>query len=378
MENEQHQPGRKPTEHINYLDSVRGIAALVVVVYHFINWDYKDKLSVKLASIVFNGADAVAFFFVLSGFVLSYKYLVLKRRLDIGKFYVNRFFRLWPAFFVTVVVNALYHNWEGMSLHKLADLFVFNKYAFWQEALLIRPTRFVYYVPGWTLVIELVMSFFVPFAVIIGYKNPKNLWWLAGFFFFMTAGVFGMGMFIDHFTYGVLIAAYYLFITSPSFKQTKVYKYRYAFILAGVVLFSMRPLEKLFHFGWFYDEVIYKYLGYEVFYFSGLGSFILLVFIIQSKKLHGILEHSILRFFGKISYGIYLMHWLVVTYIFSNRQQLSSYFPGEKVAFAALFVICIAVTVLLAVIIYHFIEMPFIRLGKRITAKMKPTMVVDP
>src|SRR5690606_19040924 len=95
--------GHKPVPHLSYLDSVRGIAALMVVVYHYLNWYYSGKLVVKITNIFINGADAVAFFFVLSGFVLSYKYVVLKHPLDIGKFYVNRFFRLWPAFFITVV-----------------------------------------------------------------------------------------------------------------------------------------------------------------------------------------------------------------------------------------------------------------------------------
>ena len=47
---------------------------------------------------MFNGSDAVSFFFVLSGFVLSYKYLALGQPLDMKQFYTNRIFRLWPAF----------------------------------------------------------------------------------------------------------------------------------------------------------------------------------------------------------------------------------------------------------------------------------------
>jgi peptidoglycan/LPS O-acetylase OafA/YrhL len=33
---------------IDYLDSVRGIAAMMVVVYHYIGWRWADKLSTKL------------------------------------------------------------------------------------------------------------------------------------------------------------------------------------------------------------------------------------------------------------------------------------------------------------------------------------------
>ena len=373
------QPGdnKQHGTHLGYLDSVRGIAAIAVVIYHFLNWDYKDLPAVKITNIFINGADAVAFFFVLSGFVLSYKYVVLKHDLDIGKFYINRFFRLWPAFFITVIINALYHHRESIGWSKLVDLFILNKHAFWQEALLLRPVPFVYYVPGWTLVVEFVMSLFVPFMVILAHKNIKNMWWLAGFFFFMGAGMFGMGMFVTHFIFGALLAAYFPFISGRSFKQTKVYRYRYILILVGFILFSMRPLEKLFSFGWFYDEVIYKYLGYDVFYFSGVGSLIMLVFIIHSQRLQKILEHGIFRFFGRISYGIYLMHWLVVAWVFNNRPLLSSYFPDEKTAFFCLLAASLVVTIVFAMIIYHLVELPFIRMSKRLTARMRPTLVTE-
>jgi len=367
----------KPVLHLRYLDSVRGIAALMVVIYHFINWDYKEKLYMQVTSIVFNGADAVSFFFVLSGFVLSYKYLVLKHELDIRKFYINRFFRLWPAFFVTVIINALYHQREFMSVQRLLEVFVYNKHRFWEEAALIRPAS-LYYVPGWTLVVELVVSFFVPFVVVLAHKNPKYVWWLAGFFFFFASGIIGLGMFINHFVYGVLIAAYYLFITSDKFKETKIFKFRYLVLAAAFILFSARQIEYIFGAHWFYDEVIYKYLGYDVYYFTGIGSFIMLVFIIQSRSAQKLLEHRILRFFGKISYGIYLMHWLVVTWIFVNRQWLSSYFPNEKTAFVCLLVACLVVTILLAYITYHAIELPFIKYGKRLTSRMKPSIIVAP
>ena len=84
----------KPKEHLDYLDSARGIAALMVLFYHFINWKYDSHTLAKVGSIIANGSDAVSFFFVLSGFVLSYKYVVLRQPLDIKKFYFNRFFRL--------------------------------------------------------------------------------------------------------------------------------------------------------------------------------------------------------------------------------------------------------------------------------------------
>ncbi|MGB1217754.1 MAG: acyltransferase family protein [Saprospiraceae bacterium] len=90
------------------MDSVRGIAALMVVFYHFIGWHWGERVEYHLASIVFNGSDAVSFFFVLSGFVLSFKYFQRGGELNIKKYTFNRVLRLYPAFIVAVLMNFFY------------------------------------------------------------------------------------------------------------------------------------------------------------------------------------------------------------------------------------------------------------------------------
>src|SRR5690606_33778280 len=119
-------------------------------------------------------------------------------------------------------------------------------------------------------------------VVILAHKHKRSVWWLAAFLFFMGAGFIGLGMFINHFVYGVLIATYYLFISGDEFRQTKLFRFRYLVLPLGVILFSLRHIEYIFGTNWFYDEIIFKFLGYDVYYFTGLGSFIILVFIIQS------------------------------------------------------------------------------------------------
>lgn len=368
---------RKPPFHLKYLDSVRGIAATIVVIYHFVAWGREARTETHIISLLFNGADAVAFFFVLSGFVLSYKTVVLKQNLDIGKFYVNRWFRLWPAYFFTVLINTLYHQRNGLDWTKAANIFIYNKVKFWEEALLIRGVSAVYYAPGWTLFVELVMSFFIPYMIVIVTKDRKLMWWFTLFLFFLGASITAaFGMFVLHFAYGVLICAYYLLITSDDFKRSWVYRKRFFLLPLAIFLYSMRHLELLFNFGWFYDEVIFKFLGYDVFFFTGIGSALLLVFIMASRKAQKILESPLLRFIGKISYGIYLMHWLIVTFIYVNWGWLITYFPPGKWAFLGLLAICMILTIVFATIVYYAIERPFIRLGKRLTARMRSTYVI--
>ncbi len=104
----------------HYIDSIRGIAAMMVVIYHFIGWKWPDELSYKLSAFIFNGSDAVSFFFVLSGFVLSYPYIHLGRKYSYIKYVRGRFIRIYPAYVFTILIEALYHyriNWSFETLN---------------------------------------------------------------------------------------------------------------------------------------------------------------------------------------------------------------------------------------------------------------------
>ena len=85
--------------HLKYLDSARGIASLMVFGCHYMPRIFHEKMNLHYIFFVFNGHQAVNFFFVLSGFVLSYKYIVRNKSLDVVQFYVSRIFRLYPGFF---------------------------------------------------------------------------------------------------------------------------------------------------------------------------------------------------------------------------------------------------------------------------------------
>jgi peptidoglycan/LPS O-acetylase OafA/YrhL len=87
-----------PRHRFAVLDGWRGIAALGVAIYHF------DAYSHVIASPFVHGAYLfVDFFFVLSGFVITYTYGDrLTRWGDIVEFAVRRFGRLWPLHVATL------------------------------------------------------------------------------------------------------------------------------------------------------------------------------------------------------------------------------------------------------------------------------------
>jgi peptidoglycan/LPS O-acetylase OafA/YrhL len=84
------------------LDLARGIAALVVAIYHFqdLGWFKYPNASPPLA---------VPFFFMLSGFVLSYSYgeLIRSGRMRLADFVLARIARLYPLHLATLLVMGL-------------------------------------------------------------------------------------------------------------------------------------------------------------------------------------------------------------------------------------------------------------------------------
>ena len=357
--------------HLDYLDSARGIAAMMVMVGHYINWKYEYHIGIKVASILFNGADAVSFFFVLSGFVLSYKYIVLKQPLDIRKFYIGRFFRLWPAFFLIVILNALNANRSDLSLQNLMNVFIYNKTQFWEEATLLRAGHSVYYVPGWTLVIELALSFLVPFWILLAKKDTRLIYWLI-----IANLIMGAEQFNIHFLLGIILSCLFNRINDSTFRETKWYRYRYPILFAAAVLFSIRMITKISPPGPTYIYLA-DYLRISYFLYTGIAAFIFIGAIINSPKAQNILRHRSLLFCGKISYGIYLAHWLFVIVIYTYWDRITPHFPNNKVAFIIVFCIYSAATILLATILHYAVELPFIRIGKRLVNKFKPSLVIE-
>jgi len=93
------------------LDSLRFFAAYLVVLHHAEQIRMKYGLfNLKEYSLFNNGGIAVTFFFVLSGFLISY--LLFKEHgesstISVKKFYYRRILRIWPLYFLLVIIGTL-------------------------------------------------------------------------------------------------------------------------------------------------------------------------------------------------------------------------------------------------------------------------------
>jgi peptidoglycan/LPS O-acetylase OafA/YrhL len=352
---------QKPATRLDYLDSLRGLAAFSVVIYHFIGWHWKDQLGVKISFTFFNGSDAVSFFFVLSGFVLSYKYFRKDIPIKMPFYFYKRVMRLYPAFIVTVLLNYCYWNrvsiMNGDILFILKDIFWNNSQQLWHELIMVRSYH-KFYVPGWTLNVELSFSLFIPVLIYAARANIRMIWWLLPICLLMGHYI---SIFAFHFLIGILLAYYYPQIAATDYKSTKLYQFKYPIGLLLFLLYSLRHWDQVYYFGNFYHHYIREFLLIDFFHFSAIASAIIIYWVICSETAQRWLNKSLFLFLGKISYSMYLTHWLIVVYIMEHWEQLIAYFPNFYIGFGSLLTIAILLTILSSILMYNFVEKPFIK-----------------
>src|ERR1700712_1442570 len=100
-------------QHFEILDGLRGIAALSVVTFHFMEWAYADYSK----NFIGHGFLAVDFFFCLSGFVIGYAYDDRIAKMGVLEFFKSRLIRLHPLVVAGSVLGLLAFLFDPFGGH---------------------------------------------------------------------------------------------------------------------------------------------------------------------------------------------------------------------------------------------------------------------
>jgi len=103
--------GKHSKQHFMILDGLRGIAAIAVVIFHFMEIavpDYND-------SFIAHAYLAVDFFFCLSGFVIAYAYDQKIRTIGALSFFKLRLIRLHPLVIIGSIIGLLMFAFDPFS-----------------------------------------------------------------------------------------------------------------------------------------------------------------------------------------------------------------------------------------------------------------------
>jgi peptidoglycan/LPS O-acetylase OafA/YrhL len=108
----------KPKKHYEILDGLRGVAAILVVIFHIFEAHNGGS---RFKQIINHGYLAVDFFFLLSGFVVAYAYDDRWGKMGQWEFYKRRLIRLQPMVIMGMIVGAVFYYFQASGLFPMIE-----------------------------------------------------------------------------------------------------------------------------------------------------------------------------------------------------------------------------------------------------------------
>jgi peptidoglycan/LPS O-acetylase OafA/YrhL len=171
-----------PARHLDFVDGLRAVAVLSVVVFHTLLHLPMPATPWNRASI--QGCHGVDLFFVVSGFCLAYPMLARLRRgepfrFNYSAFFAKRLTRIYPAYFVALAaccVLATTPQWHALALDTPPQVpaEVYTWLGTLREFFLLDKPP-LHSGSFWTLGIELRWYLIFPFALWLFVRSPLGL-----------------------------------------------------------------------------------------------------------------------------------------------------------------------------------------------------------
>ena len=364
------------------LDSLRGVAALIVVLHHCLVtfpqfWAvYQRPATTPLmrflgnspVHLLWGGPEFVLVFFTLSGFVLSLPFWAGKP-LTYRQFVVRRVFRIYPTYLVAVTIGMVLMTL--LSHGKLTGLSDWTT-QFWDRPLAWKTVLDHVFLmasagnnyidtPVWSLVVEMHASLLFP-LLILAINRSEALTFVAA----LALALLGdWAARIDPHGYPFLTS----FATTASFLWLFVIgavlaRHRMAlarFIARVPVAVQVLALAA----GLVALNAIWQFgAGEQWRFLEQTGAILLVLCAATMGWLQRILDIAPLRWLGKISYSLYLIHFVVLFSVL--------YAFRAEITLARVVAVVPVLSILAAAILYRFVEVPSIDWGHRASAASKP------
>ncbi len=373
------------------LDGLRGIAVLVVFLSH--SSGFRQRLT-PWTSFHGTGHLGVYLFFVLSGFLLTWS-LLASPQIRLGAFYLRRFFRIAPLFYLIVGGVFAVQLWSGR-----VDLFNLHIKDGWPGFL-----RHLAFYQGdsvfWTIAAEFEFYVVLPFLVLalargggkvvalyaviaLGY----GVWYLLielgkvdPSYSLKVAKIVHHSQYFDVFLFGILAA--WLF-RQPGFseqmkKDSNVLHFFATSLILSVLFVSLVLVaENFFGLGrlWRNEQTWWKMLGTPAkfgphtlsLFYAPAFAVIALAALTGHRVLHAVCNWRPLRLIGVTGFSWYMIHFPILRlvnalYGFSPTAGRSvEWTVREPLALATSFVL----TSLAAVALYLAVEKPFMMLSRNL------------
>ncbi|MDI1233275.1 MAG: acyltransferase [bacterium] len=351
------------------LNGLRFIAALLVIIHHIEQFKYILKVSTywgKSPFIGIIGNLGVVMFFVLSGFLITYLLLSEEhafKTISIKKFYIRRILRIWPLYFMLILIAFLilpnislftlpgYGKevvYSSLLLKLVLYALFFPNLVLWlvgvvpyashtwsigleEQYYLIWPVLLKYFKKYRLLLIVLIILIYMgfaqfletPYSDFIPHKNViVALWGCFNIDCMAIGGFYAILLFKKNWILSLITNTYFFYLT---------------------ILFVSALMFK----GIFVPIIHYEF-------YAVLFGIIILNFAVN-KKMHLSLENKVMNYLGSISYGLYMYHSIGIVLsiaICISLNLTSNWF---------IYPMCFIITILLASISFKYFEKFFLK-----------------
>lgn len=346
------------------IDAFRGIAALLVFAYHFWVLAWHTPAAPAFFRAGYMGVDI---FFVLSGFLL-YQSLYFSTS-GIMHYYLRRILRITPIYYFALFViliftkSEFFFTQEGL-IDILKHLFFVN--VFWEKSnFSINPVL-------WTLALEMYFYAILPLLFWLGGKKVRRT--LLVVFGMIAISVFYKEFLfqtqyehltvpqtmvatrqfpikLDQFGIGMLVAIIYIKFTRPHISKVMQFFYTIFTVALGFLFYFLLNFSANTGAGIRENEWLNATWGTIIGLTVGVGLF---TFLNAFPFLQKIISNRIMGFLGRISYGIYIWHYIIIEKVVAHTASIKVHF------FLSFFL-----TLLFSSITYFLIEEPFLKLGRK-------------
>lgn len=367
------------------LNGVRFLAALVVIIHHIEMGKYWfGQPNIYRNSFVGGvfGQLGIILFFVLSGFLITYLLLEEHKRsqtISIKSFYMRRVLRIWPVYYLIVILS----------------LFVFPKFDFFyvpgftehiNDSFWVKTALYLSFLPNlgytlyehvsyatqtWSVGVEEQFYLIWPVLMLWAINKKKIMTVLLGVIAVYLIAKTGtillhdadrsikanerLWLFVDHFSIDCMaiggIGAYLLY-----FKKEKVLKLLFNKYLqvALYILLAIITVK-----GW-----VLPWYNKEWF---ALIFMVLILNLAGNKQSIINLEYKLVNYLGKISYGLYMYHNLVLIVVLKLLMMNNVADMGTVSGNVIYYALSLGITVILSAVSYEYFEKWFLNIKTRFT-----------
>ena len=354
------------------LDGLRAFAALSVLFYHSSHWfkiPHNSKLYYFLTFGEMGGAYGVQFFLILSGFLITYLLYVEQnknKKINILQFYIRRILRVWPLYYLTLIVGFYFYPIilefvSGQTYIENASIFLYSVFAVnfdfinhggpsigilgvqWSIAIeeqfyLIWPLFFYMFFKS--KYFPLLLIIVTIFSEIFYLQNINT--YIGYYHFYSNIRFLAFGGFISYVCY------FNINLMNNMFNRIGYKKNIFIYLICITLLFlnNFLALESL-NFNLIFEVIpilFFTYIILEQNYsknsFVKLGNF------------------KMLNWLGKISYGIYIYHMIIIYFILNITDTKTDPYLIKTL-------ITTILTILVSHISYLYFENYFIKLKSK-------------